>query len=250
MEAPTATPPWASSADCNGATTGRSAACWSASKATGTGATRKTPIRPAEPSPRHQLRWPSGYFYRSRLQTGCQGWSSEEKIEWLTTWRARLGWAHDCYLWYITGGVAWAKIETNYTLFLDARAHWWRCRSGTGSRYCGDCRWGVAAANFSTTRTGWVLGGGVETDIGALFGLGGHNWSMKLEYLYVDLGNVDNTVGNRLGAGKRCRLRQCATAVPARPREPRTSTARTTSTSRSSASASTTASATRRLLRS
>jgi hypothetical protein len=46
-----------------------------------------------------------------------QGWTSEHKIDWITTLRARLGWAHGSALWYATGGVAWAKIEDNHTLF-------------------------------------------------------------------------------------------------------------------------------------
>jgi outer membrane immunogenic protein len=125
-----------------------------------------------------------------------QGWSSEEKIDWLTTWRARLGWAHDCYLWYVTGGVAWAKIETNYILSSTPGV--------STPAAIGGSLWGLpggsAAANFSTTKVGWVLGAGVETSIGALFGLGNNNWSMKLEYLYVDLGSVNNTIGTDLVA--------------------------------------------------
>jgi opacity protein-like surface antigen len=43
---------------------------------------------------------------------------------------------------------------------------------------------------------GWALGGGVETAIGELLGLGGGNrWTMKLEYLYVNLGNVNYQFG-------------------------------------------------------
>ena len=107
--------------------------------------------------------------------------------------RARLGWAHDGYLWYVTGGVAWAKVENNYVL---------TSAPGTTGTFTGGQVWGlpggVAAANFSTTRTGLVIGGGVETSIGALFGLGNNNWSMKLEYLYVDLGTVTNTIGTNL----------------------------------------------------
>jgi outer membrane immunogenic protein len=123
-----------------------------------------------------------------------QGWTSEEKIDWLTTWRARLGWAYDSYLWYVTGGVAWAKIETNYSLFSSP---------GTNGDVTGvGAAWGLpggaAGANFSTIKTGWVLGGGVETSIGALFGLAANNWTMKLEYLFVDLGNVNNAIGNTL----------------------------------------------------
>jgi outer membrane immunogenic protein len=44
----------------------------------------------------------------------------------------------------------------------------------------------TTAMSFSQTRGGWVVGGGVETALGA-------NWSAKLEYLYVDLGNWTHT---------------------------------------------------------
>jgi len=43
------------------------------------------------------------------------------------------------------------------------------------------------AAAFSSSRTGWTVGGGVETMIAG-------GWSAKLEYLYVDLGSVSNTL--------------------------------------------------------
>jgi outer membrane immunogenic protein len=43
----------------------------------------------------------------------------------------------------------------------------------------------LAAWNSSDTKTGFALGGGVE-------GLIGKNWSLKAEYLYVDLGSVHN----------------------------------------------------------
>src|SRR5262249_23024977 len=106
--------------------------------------------------------------------TSSQGWSSEEKIDWLTTWRARLGWAHDCYLWYVTAGVAWAKIEFDYTLVSTPGISALITGTGPGLNVTGTNIWGlpggVAAANFSTTKTGWVAGGGVETSIGALLG--------------------------------------------------------------------------------
>lgn len=50
----------------------------------------------------------------------------------------------------------------------------------------------AGAGRFDTTLTGWTLGGGVETSLTWL-GLP-NQWSAKLEYLYVDLGNVTNTV--------------------------------------------------------
>jgi outer membrane immunogenic protein len=64
------------------------------------------------------------------------------------------------------------------------------CYLGPAWRRCG--------GKLQHHQTGWVVGGGVETSIGAFFGLGNNNWSMKLEYLYVDLGNVNNTVGTSL----------------------------------------------------
>ena len=42
------------------------------------------------------------------------------------------------------------------------------------------------------TKTGWTLGGGVETPF-ELFGLFGKNWTAKTEYLYVDLGKTTDT---------------------------------------------------------
>src|SRR5262249_52680264 len=138
------------------------------------------------------------------INNTSQGWTSEERIKWLSTWRARLGWAHDCFLWYVTAGVAWAKIENNYILAStpgrDGFLGNFFPGLGDSFNFNGGV-WGlpggVAAANFSTTKTGWVVGGGVETSIGELLGWG-HNWSMKLEYLYVDLGEVTNTIGTGL----------------------------------------------------
>ena len=102
--------------------------------------------------------------------------SDEQKLKWLATARARLGWAHDYFLWYVTGGVAWGKVESNYN-FQD-----------TGN---GIFATAPASVSSSTTKAGWALGGGVET---SLAWLGTSNrWSAKLEYLYVDLGTVNNT---------------------------------------------------------
>ena len=44
----------------------------------------------------------------------------------------------------------------------------------------------TATNNFSDTRAGWTMGAGIE-------GWLGHDWTAKLEYLYVDLGSFTNT---------------------------------------------------------
>ena len=47
---------------------------------------------------------------------------------------------------------------------------------------------GVSASlTQNATPSGWTIGGGTELALGP-------NWSAKLEYLYVDLGTVNNTV--------------------------------------------------------
>lgn len=73
---------------------------------------------------------------------------------WLGTTRARVGYAFDRWLPYLTGGVAY-----------------------------GDIRADQANGASSTTKTGWTAGGGVEYGID-------RNWSAKLEYLHVDLGTA------------------------------------------------------------
>jgi outer membrane immunogenic protein len=83
-----------------------------------------------------------------------------EKINWLSTARGRVGYAHAGWLYYATAGVAFAGIEENVGYLVNAA---------------------TTAASFSQTRTGVAAGAGVETHLAG-------NWTAKLEYLYVDLG--------------------------------------------------------------
>ncbi len=105
--------------------------------------------------------------------------ATEQKIDWLATLRGRLGWTDNCFLWYVTGGAAWGKVDANYTF--------------QGVALNGATVFGTLplAANTSTTKSGWTVGGGVET---SLAWVGASNrWSAKMEYLYVDLGSISNT---------------------------------------------------------
>jgi outer membrane immunogenic protein len=103
------------------------------------------------------------------------GYTDQEKINWLATARARVGWASGYTMAYLTGGAAFADIDSNYAFQAAG--------SGTFASAPG-------AANFSTTRVGWAIGSGVETSLGWM---GANHWSAKLEYLYVDLGTVTNS---------------------------------------------------------
>jgi outer membrane immunogenic protein len=104
--------------------------------------------------------------------------SFEQKLPWLGTARLRLGvLPSDHWLLYATGGLAVGEVETNATV-------------NTSTVFTGLVTGTVAAAtaaSSNTTRVGWTLGGGVEW---ALW----DQWTAKLEYLYVDLGTIGNTI--------------------------------------------------------
>jgi outer membrane immunogenic protein len=88
-----------------------------------------------------------------------------EKLNWLGTVRGRLGvTASPNWLLYATGGLAYGGLATDTTLTAGALS---------------------AVNNFSTTRAGWTVGAGIE-------GWLGHDWTAKIEYLYVDLGSFTN----------------------------------------------------------
>ena len=88
------------------------------------------------------------------------------EMDWLATIRARAGLHYDRWMPYLTGGVAFADVDHTVTAPVFAT---------------------------SDTLVGWTVGGGVE----AMFN---PSWTAKLEYLYVDLEDVDFTI-TPVGAG-------------------------------------------------
>jgi len=88
---------------------------------------------------------------------------------WLFTFRGRAGYAFDRWLVYGTGGLAVANVNFEQSNAYPAFPL-------------------SSSDNFSasTTRTGWTAGAGVEYTFV-------HNWSLKAEYLYVDLGSISGT---------------------------------------------------------
>ncbi len=95
----------------------------------------------------------------------------DAKLPWFGTARGRLGYSVGSTLFYATGGYAYGNIKTrvNSNLF------------------------GVAnSVEFSETKGGWTVGGGIETPF-TLLGLFGPNWTSKSEYLYVDLGSTSGS---------------------------------------------------------
>ncbi|MFD2030395.1 outer membrane protein [Ancylobacter dichloromethanicus] len=96
--------------------------------------------------------------------------SITSKIEAFGTVRGRVGYAMDRFLPYFTGGLAWAnvKVDENWTSYVDGA--YIPGLSGTASR--------------SETLWGWTIGGGVEYAVT-------DNWTVKAEYLYADLGDIN-----------------------------------------------------------
>ena len=91
--------------------------------------------------------------------------------------RARGGVVVNDSLWYVTGGAAWATVNENLALSSNFNP------AAGGGILASPFVAGTNLAAFSHTKSGWTIGGGVET---RLWG----GWSAKLEYLYVDLGSV------------------------------------------------------------
>jgi outer membrane immunogenic protein len=86
------------------------------------------------------------------------------KIDFLGTSRLRLGYAMDRTLLYATGGMAWAHVKAN-----ESSA-------------------GVLLVAPDTYHVGWTIGGGLEYAFD-------RRWSVKVEYLYADLGKYNNIAG-------------------------------------------------------
>jgi outer membrane immunogenic protein len=109
--------------------------------------------------------------------------SLSEKIEWFGTFRGRIGpTITPTILPYVTGGLAYGSVKATDTV------------SGTNVTNPGgqSVNGGTVltpvngAFGSSSTRVGWTVGAGIEGAIGG-------NWTAKLEYLYIDLGNVSGS---------------------------------------------------------
>jgi outer membrane immunogenic protein len=88
--------------------------------------------------------------------TGTGLFTANYKLDWFGTARGRVGiLPTDRVLLYATGGLAYGEVSASAPLI----------------------------PNWGSTRAGWTVGAGAEAAID-------HNWSIKLEYLYMDLGNV------------------------------------------------------------
>ena len=119
--------------------------------------------------------WTTGYnWQRDNIVVGYEGDTSFGKIRgtslaatcgagcytqinWISTYRARLGYAMGGVLPYVTGGLAVGTVKSGGT---------------------------ATAFRDTDTKVGWVAGAGIELAFN-------ENYSAKAEYSYVDLGKAD-----------------------------------------------------------
>jgi outer membrane immunogenic protein len=90
--------------------------------------------------------------------------SSGQTLDWLGTVRGRLGVTPTApWLLYVTGGLAYGEVKNNLSFAFPATTDF-------------------HSISTSNTNAGWTVGLGAEWMFTT-------NWSFKVEYLYVDLGN-------------------------------------------------------------
>jgi outer membrane immunogenic protein len=99
--------------------------------------------------------------------------TGRDHINWFGTLRARAGVSVDQVLLYGTAGLAYGGVQSSATNFFTPVAA------------------GVFSGTTSDTRVGWAAGAGVEW--GFVPG-----WSVKGEYLHVDLGSSNVTIVDRV----------------------------------------------------
>jgi outer membrane immunogenic protein len=91
---------------------------------------------------------------------GTTVFTANYKLDWFGTARGRVGFLPtERVLLYATGGLAFGHLSASAPLI--------------------PLSWG-------STRAGWTVGAGVEAAID-------RNWSVKLEYLYMDLGDIGSS---------------------------------------------------------
>jgi len=99
---------------------------------------------------------------------GSAQMSTNVETSWLATIRGRVGYAVDNWLFYGTGGGAFANVKYSNT-YSGVSPH------GFGFEF--------EAASVSRTQVGWAAGAGVD------YALTPH-WILSAEYLHVDLGSL------------------------------------------------------------
>ena len=97
--------------------------------------------------------------------------TNSTSASWLATVRPRVGYAFDSILFYATGGLAYGSVKTSDSETVVG---------------------GSGTTEATTRRLGWVAGAGLEYALS-------RSWSVKGEYLHVDLGSSDTSIACFVG---------------------------------------------------
>jgi outer membrane immunogenic protein len=109
----------------------------------------------------------------SNTASGTTVWSQTAKVEWLASFRGRMGLAVDDTMVYFTGGLALGGVKSSATTVgFDTTIDW---------------------GSLNKVAVGWVAGLGVEHKFN-------QNWSVKAEALYYDLGRSSASGTTHSGA--------------------------------------------------
>jgi outer membrane immunogenic protein len=101
-------------------------------------------------------------------------------VDWFGTVRGRVGYARDHMLIYATAGLAFGQVDYSGQYLITEPC------CGTGN---------FADHKSSKFATGYVIGGGIERALNS-------NWSLKLEYQYINLGDASAPGELYLACGK------------------------------------------------
>lgn len=115
---------------------------------------------------------------RFKTIDGYYRWSVEHELEWFGTARTRVGYAFNSFLVFASGGVAYGESEAN----LNVHHLYFETPTKT------------ANGKDEEDHVGWAAGAGVEWLIRP-------NWTVKAEWLHVDLGDADYHLKGRTTDG-------------------------------------------------
>lgn len=117
--------------------------------------------------------------------------SNSWRLPWFGTLRARAGFAADTWLFYGTGGPAVGEVKTSNT---TTQVTVTTPTSATQTPLVTS----VTSTSDNAIKLGWAIGAGIEHSIAS-------NWTVKLEYLYVDLGAASLVFGSGVATDVRLR---------------------------------------------
>jgi outer membrane immunogenic protein len=89
---------------------------------------------------------------------GCS-FNVDDRLRYFVTFRGRLGYAIDRWLFYITGGAAWQNVGSDISLATMSHPS-------------------TMLGTIWNTPVGWTVGSGIEAALMA-------NWSVRVEYLHI-----------------------------------------------------------------